>query len=202
MIIWGTRGFPSVVEEREFYCPRCDARMALVKVVRTYFTLYFIPIFPIGSRGRYIECKSCAGTYEESVLEFRPVDADDHHAEKILRVMILAALADSKIDVNERMAIERQYSQLAGVPLVQGTIEREAELARQSGVDLNRFLLSFVHELSDFGKELVVKVAYGVMASSGQLQAGHKEQLSRMANTLKLEKQTFLGILKQASRTV
>ena len=37
---------------------------------RTWFTLYFLPIFPIGTKGYYVECQECAGTFKPEVLAY------------------------------------------------------------------------------------------------------------------------------------
>ena len=46
--------------------------MARHKAVREWFTLYFIPVFPIGGKTTYVECEGCRGTFKESVLELEP----------------------------------------------------------------------------------------------------------------------------------
>jgi hypothetical protein len=41
------------------------------KAVRNWFTLYFVPVIPMGRRGEYVECSSCGGTYGVEVLSNR-----------------------------------------------------------------------------------------------------------------------------------
>jgi hypothetical protein len=73
IILWGSRGVTSTVEHGTFYCPNCQAREDYaLKRVRPFFTLYFIPIFPIGGGQTYVECASCGQAYKESVLEYEP----------------------------------------------------------------------------------------------------------------------------------
>ena len=36
------------------------------KKVKNYFTLYFIPLFPISDLGEYIECRNCKLKYKEN----------------------------------------------------------------------------------------------------------------------------------------
>lgn len=73
-IIWGSRGITSTLGEGTFYCPQCDREESSYthKSARPWFTLYFIPVFPIGSATPYVECRGCGGTFAESVLELRP----------------------------------------------------------------------------------------------------------------------------------
>jgi hypothetical protein len=73
IVIWGSRGLTSRLDSGNFYCPRCDGEAGYhLKQVREFFTLYFIPLFPIGGAQRYVECDRCGGTFEEAVLDMEP----------------------------------------------------------------------------------------------------------------------------------
>jgi hypothetical protein len=73
IIVWGTRGITSTLQHGEFHCPRCDAREEYkLENVRPFFTLFFIPLFPVGGGQRYVECLGCRGTYREEVLQYKP----------------------------------------------------------------------------------------------------------------------------------
>jgi hypothetical protein len=73
IIIWGSRGLTKNLEQGEFYCPGCDSQRDYhLRQVREFFTLYFIPLFPVGKAQRYIECDTCKGTYKEEVLTMEP----------------------------------------------------------------------------------------------------------------------------------
>jgi hypothetical protein len=73
IIIWGSRGITSTIERGTFHCPNCQAREDYaLKQVRPYFTLYFIPLFPVGGGRRYVECAGCGQAYQESVLSYEP----------------------------------------------------------------------------------------------------------------------------------
>jgi hypothetical protein len=78
IIFFGSRGVTSTVEYGDFYCPRCDHPEGYaLKQVRPWFTLYFIPIFPIGGAQRYVECRRCGQAYKEAVLDMQgPSDAN------------------------------------------------------------------------------------------------------------------------------
>jgi uncharacterized tellurite resistance protein B-like protein len=72
LIIFGTRGVRSTMDEGQFYCPQCDGQTRYKhKKVTQFFTLYFIPLIPLGVKGRYVECQSCRNTYIERILEMR-----------------------------------------------------------------------------------------------------------------------------------
>ncbi|MEX1000999.1 MAG: TerB family tellurite resistance protein [Crocinitomicaceae bacterium] len=73
-IIFGTRGIRSTMKEGTFYCPQCISEQRYKhKKVTQFFTLYFIPLIPLGNRGNYVECQVCRNTFIERVLSVQPV---------------------------------------------------------------------------------------------------------------------------------
>jgi predicted RNA-binding Zn-ribbon protein involved in translation (DUF1610 family) len=84
-IIWGSRGLTSTLGEGEFFCPQCNADKVPYahRAVRSWLTLYFIPIFPISGATSYIECRSCKGAFKEEVLELRPMTEAEKIANEI-----------------------------------------------------------------------------------------------------------------------
>jgi hypothetical protein len=74
-ILFGTRGRQRKLDEGEFYCPHEHAqRHYHLKKASQWFTLYFIPIFPIRQLGEFVECQSCGRTYDVKVLHLKPED--------------------------------------------------------------------------------------------------------------------------------
>jgi len=72
-IIFGTRGVTSHLDSGTFYCPSCqDTVDYRLKQQRPFFTLFFIPVFPIGGGQRYVECGRCGQTFREAVLDMEP----------------------------------------------------------------------------------------------------------------------------------
>ena len=70
MIIWGSTTKNNIMEQGEFYCPRCRGICGyLHRCVQQYFTLYFIPLFPTNALGEYIECQKCGGTFDPAIRE-------------------------------------------------------------------------------------------------------------------------------------
>ena len=73
MIFFGSRSRQVKIGEGEFNCPVCNAER-VYKHMRTtvYFTLYFIPLFPIRRLGEYITCQACNQAFDMRVLEYKP----------------------------------------------------------------------------------------------------------------------------------
>ena len=72
MIIFGSRPRMKTIGSGSFYCPRCQTtREYELKRARNYFTLYFVPIFPIGDAGEFVECQFCHMTFKSEVLNMK-----------------------------------------------------------------------------------------------------------------------------------
>ena len=51
MIFFGTKGRAIEMDKGNFHCPNCNSNNDYSKkYVQTWFTLYFIPIFPMGEK--------------------------------------------------------------------------------------------------------------------------------------------------------
>ena len=73
MIIFGSKGKESIVGSGTFTCPGCgNGKPYLHKKLQRYFTLYFIPIFPVATLGEHVECGSCHGLWKTEVLTVPP----------------------------------------------------------------------------------------------------------------------------------
>lgn len=50
-------------------CPHCRALNLEVKVEKSYFHLFFIPVFPVNGKFAHISCVSCGNLYKDPVSE-------------------------------------------------------------------------------------------------------------------------------------
>ncbi|MBN1966833.1 MAG: zinc ribbon domain-containing protein [Anaerolineae bacterium] len=73
MIIFGTRPRGKTIDSGEFYCPHCRAlRRYELKESRPYFTLYFLPVFPVGEARQYVQCETCGTAFTPDILKTAP----------------------------------------------------------------------------------------------------------------------------------
>ncbi len=69
MIIFGTRVSASPRDVGDFACPRCQSMQPYQEFVnRRWFTLYFIPVIPMGTAGEYVQCFGCGSQFDPQVL--------------------------------------------------------------------------------------------------------------------------------------
>lgn len=108
VIIFGSTGLTKQVSSGRFYCPRCDDPDAGydLKSVRRWFTLYFIPIFPISGHERYVECRHCRQAYQEGVLDLEPpAPASDADIDDVLTEMDFGASAEQTASRLEKLGV-------------------------------------------------------------------------------------------------
>lgn len=79
LIIFGARPRVTTLDNGTFICPNCSEsssqeRRYEHKRSRDFFTLYFVPVIPLGNGQEYIECQHCGVVFEPSVLDvnFKP----------------------------------------------------------------------------------------------------------------------------------
>lgn len=71
MIIWGSTSKEKVLGQGQFACPGCRNHTPFAhKKLERYFTLYFIPLFPIRTLAEYVECGFCRGKFQPQVLAY------------------------------------------------------------------------------------------------------------------------------------
>jgi hypothetical protein len=70
LIIYGFRTRERTVGGGDFSCPCCKFHRPYSDIeARRWFTLYFIPLFPVYFHGRYLQCHSCGSTFGHEVLQ-------------------------------------------------------------------------------------------------------------------------------------
>ncbi len=70
IIIWGSKGREKKVSEGTFFCPGCKSNVAYEqRKASRWFTLYFIPVFPMETVGEWVRCRTCQGEFNMNILE-------------------------------------------------------------------------------------------------------------------------------------
>lgn len=119
MIIWGyrTRITKSDVDDvLKESCPQCKGDLELSDM-KKWFTLYFIPVFPISTVDTFYKCCKCEQTYKKEIKEMlQKGNKDREKIEKEARKMFATTLAaclthmakaDGTISKEERAELDR-----------------------------------------------------------------------------------------------
>jgi len=205
MIIFGTRGVSSTKATGNFNCPQCETdRPYRHRKVTRFFTLYFIPLIPLGSKGEYVECGHCKGTFITRVIDnAKSKGQEDKEAfmamyEKAIRhVMVKIMLADGVIDPNEKVMVldiinKYGHNDMTSQELNDYILEVQADKT-----DISTYLKHVGPSLNDHGKELLIKCALDVAYSDGHFDNSEKALILEMGTVMEMTSAHIKGIMAE-----
>jgi hypothetical protein len=163
MIIWGSRGMNKSLGGGPFHCPRCGPDKFYQEFeVNKWFTLYFIPVIPLGSEGRYIKCRSCAGTFDTRIKNYDPEEANAEFEAKfdsaVARTALLllsagGAVSDEALE-NLSEVLETSCRRIVEVQRLREVLSD----MRRSSMTAKNVMASLAPSLSNDGKNLVLNI--------------------------------------------
>ena len=173
-IIFGTRSSPSVVRAGMFLCPCCTTPEAYDLVrVRQYFTLFFLPVFPIGTRGQYVECGRCGSTYDEAILEHQEGTSErefeSYYDQALRRCLAEVILADGVIRHGELDAMHGALMRYGYSPLGREETEAIFEVIEAEDQPLEDYLERVSPQLNRQGREDIIRAMLAVMAADNDV---------------------------------
>jgi uncharacterized tellurite resistance protein B-like protein len=205
VIIWGSRGVTSTVRKGTFYCPNCTGeRNYELKKVRRFFTLYFIPLIPMGTISEYVQCLACQGAFKDIVLQYNPkaeleAFTTQHHL--ILRqVLTRMMLIDGPAQPSEIDRVHELYSKTAGSPIPEKEFAADLASTEEGRFDIGQIERVAVR-LTEQGKEDLVKGAVLVGVADGELNDKEKAFLSRLTEKLGVSSAHLRGIIAEVTQS-
>ena len=200
MIIFGTRGVTSTFEEGSFHCPQCDeSQNYRHRKVRKFFTLYFIPLIPLGSAGEYVECRNCKGTFIPRVLE-KESQNDEFMAmyeEAMRHTMIKMMLADGVIDENEKRLVLEIINRFGNNDLDDIQLEELIGEIQKDTNDVTHYLKQISGALNEHGKEIIIQCALHVAFADGDFDESEKQMIIKMGEALEMSSSHLKGIFSE-----
>ena len=103
MIIFGSRGLDLKRGEGNFFCPNCQTdRPYTLKERKRMGHLYWIPLLPLGSLGKFLECKACREIFHEDAQHTETNASISNKLDVAIKTALSAViLSDSVTDKNE-----------------------------------------------------------------------------------------------------
>ena len=200
MIIFGTRGVKSTMDEGHFMCPQCAAETHYKhKKVTRFFTLYFIPIIPLGRLGDYVECQNCKGTFVARVLDYDPAQESNEfqsiYEEAMRHTMVLIMLADGEIDDEELKVVldiinKYGHNDMSMADLVDYVFE-----VQRNPESIDTYLSQVTPNLNEHGKEIIIKCALAVAAADGNIDSSELKLIEDMSKAMEMSASHLKGIL-------
>lgn len=205
MIIFGTRGVKSTMKEGQFLCPQCanNQRYKHKKVTR-FFTLYFIPLIPLGKAGEFVECQSCKGTFVPRILDYNPANSNDQFQsqyEKAMRhSMIMMMLADGHIDDEEMIMVQKIINKFGHNDITKEELDRLVKEAQDRNEPVQKYLSKITPSLNEHGKEIIIKCGLAVAAADGHIDDTEIALIQEMAKAMEMSSSHVKGILQDVAK--
>lgn len=189
MILFGTTSRHKIVGEGEFHCPRCSMQASYQQTaVKRYFTLYFIPLIPMGNAGEFIECKSCSGTYAMEVLTYDPAVERKKTIDAYRRMSIAFLLDVNRCKAAELEVLQDVVGDIANQDVSPEEVAADVRLAQEANVDLIKFIKRDAAEMSDDGKWLLLSTLRRIVERSGSMMMHERERLMEVGKAIGLRK--------------
>lgn len=197
MIIYGTRGREVHVGSGQFNCPRCKSEQEYNhKEVKRYFTLYFIPLIPIGTSGAYIECRGCAGTFAPEILTYDPEVERQKTAETFRRLAVLFLLDVKRCTSSMLEALQDYVGDAVDMDIERQDIADDVKQAQSAAPDTLKFFKSQTSEFSEGGKFVLLRVLRQILESECPLQEHEKNRLLELAKAMGLRTKQVTAFLE------
>lgn len=202
MIIFGVKGVNNTIAQGVFSCPQCDTQQPYKHLqVNRFYTLFFIPVIPLGRLGDYVECQACKGTFVSTILDQNdPAAADPFLAEyekAIRHTMVLIMLADGKIDENEMPAVHEIINKFTHNAITLPELEHYVQQVEKHPEDIATYLKRVSPSLNTHGKEIILKCAVTVALADGSMDASEYALIQKMAQTMEITPTHLKNILKE-----
>ena len=195
------------MDSGEFHCPNCNTqRIYNKKYVQDWFTLYFIPTFPVGSKkNEHIECEECSSIYHLDVIDHKPGLNDEEMAseyEKALQnVLCLMIIADNKVEDEEVKTVSDIFNKLTNdKKLSKAKITKTITNLKKDDLTVDEYLKDIRPYLNAEHRELIIKAMYLVAGSDGHLDDKESELLMYTAKVLEMTPAHIKGVLSELDK--
>ncbi len=202
MIIFGTRGVRSTKATGTFDCPQCEANRGYRhRKVTRFFTLYFIPLIPLGSKGEYIECDHCKGTFITKVINNETSNDKGQfmamYEQAIRHVMVKIMLADGVIDDNEKVKVLEIINKYGHNDMTSSQLEDYIKDVQADSGDISTYLKGVGPALNEHGKELLIKCALDVAYADGHFDESERTLIFEMGVIMEMSSAHIKGIIAE-----
>jgi uncharacterized membrane protein YebE (DUF533 family) len=143
----------------------------MVVTVKQWKTLFFVPAFPLKKLGRYVECQSCGGTFDESAKHFDPAKEEAlleaWFETALVQVVIAMARADGMVEEGELDMIASVLTKMTGRAFEVEDVQ--TALAAAPGPSLKETLQVASSRLNERGKMLILAALCAIATADGEM---------------------------------
>ena len=148
IILFGSRAIISnaTAAPVQTRCPRCQQQTSLVpKSYRTWFTLFFIPVFPISGQTQFCQCTSCGAQFQVPAEELRHrlAEADRQQNQQAITLYnSLRASPANAVTLNELMTAYASMNEFDQAISAAGEFPQALHASEQCMTTLGRVYLA------------------------------------------------------------
>lgn len=202
-IIFGTRGINSTIKQGDFMCPQCAVeRPYKHKKVTRFFTLYFIPLIPLGKAGEFVECQHCRGTFVPRVLDYDPSkdknEFQSQYETAMRHSMIMMMLADGHIDADEKDTVLQIINKFGHSDINMSQLDQLIAEVESSNESVDKYLSKISPSLNEHGKELIIKCALSVASADGNIDSSEMALIDVMGKSMQMSASHLKGIISES----
>jgi uncharacterized tellurite resistance protein B-like protein len=201
-IVFGFRSRASKVSEGTFFCPKCGAdRRYVLQRFRRWFTLFFLPIFPVGqAQGEQVKCQTCGTAFRPEVLQTPTSAALTDSIRDTMRVAAVAMLnAGQSFDVSARQVAVDAIAATGAAGYNDANLGQD--LYSQDTTQLSARLGQLARGLNDPGKEIFITRLAQIAAADGPVTDSEQAVLDTVGSALGLSAAHVLGIVTSVVNT-
>jgi hypothetical protein len=182
-----------------FFCPRCNGdREYQLRGARRWFTLFFIPIFPVsGSVNPHVHCTTCQGNFAENVLNLPTTGVLRDLQGRAFKQCAVAVLKSG--DATSTLARECTVRLVAERDADDATFDDAAldrELATSDPSQLAVYASPIAQRLNDRGCEQFFAGCAQVALADGPLTLGERDALRNLGESLNLSAAHQTGVIE------
>jgi hypothetical protein len=195
LIIFGTRLRARAIATGEFFCQRCGAdRNYVLQELRRWFTLFFLPVLPMGKvLGEQVKCSTCGTCYRPEVLNAPTSAVFTETLRGAMRVAAIAMLvAGDRSNPAARNAAIDAARKTGAENYDDSWLEHD--LVALDPTTLGEYLGPLSKGLSAQGKEGFIEQIARIGLADGALNTGETQLLEMLGASLDISAAHLRGI--------
>jgi len=206
IFIWGSKGRIKTIGSGTFNCPNCQGpRQYEHKKAQRWFTLYFVPVFPMSTLGESVTCNACNNSYVPAVLEYDPAHHRVVQKDRIIAMwrsaMLTIACAFGPANQAQAEALSAALPPEFGTPLDVGQIVEDCRSAPAEGISIDDIVsrsVGLAPFLNNEARENFLLAALSVMKAGGGSTDQREAIAFRLGEMFALSPMHIRGIIAAA----
>ena len=196
ILIWGLRARAKALSTGEFFCSHCGTDRAYVlQQMRRWFTLFFVPLFPVGKPlGEQVRCSTCGTRFAPEALNTPTSATFSENLRGAMRIAAVSMLAagDRTNDAARSAAVDA--ARRSGAENYDETwLANDIDALDPS--NLGEYLAPLANGLNTQGKETFIEQVARIGTADGPITPAETHVLESLGASLGISAAHLRGIM-------